>query len=124
MSEQEVSHLDKEIIKMLAETVADRIGNKLRDEARDENARLRLELKEELRLEIQREFKNHFGDMQPSTHIVQHARIDRFLNTVDKLSDNFWGRVIGNILLWGAAATVLGYVFFSGSHNAIPAIPH
>lgn len=91
----------------VAELVAERMATRIREEIRDDLAKLRLELKEDMRQEM-------LGTMHPSEHTSQHDRIEKFLKLIESIQQNFFGKVIANLLIIGTLAMVFGYTFFSG----------
>ena len=87
--------LDKDLVKLIAETAAKKAVDELRDELRED---------------IRNEFKQHFGDQTAAEHMVQHERLNKFLAWMDKTSDRIWGRIINFLLTWGLAAAAIAYV--------------
>jgi hypothetical protein len=76
----------KVIAKEAAREAVQLLGAKL--EERDEK------LREDILSDFRKEMKSYFGEQAPSVHIVQHARLDTFLNWLDSLGKNFWGGLV------------------------------
>jgi ubiquinone biosynthesis protein UbiJ len=66
-------------------------------------------LKTELGTQIGSEFRHYFGDMTAAKHANEHSRLESLLNRIDKLSDNFWGKVIGEVVKWAVGIFLIGY---------------
>lgn len=95
--------LDKETIALISKSAAE-----------EAVAELRREVLSDIKTEIENSFKAHFGDMSAFDHASQHSRIDKLLNSLDKISDNFWGQLVTGIIKWALAIFVVGY-FMSGN---------
>ena len=93
--------MDMELMKALAESIAAQTVKELGKE-----------LKQEIRGEIQKEFQRYFGDITPTQHAVQHSRIDKLLNILDRTTSNFLTRIIGNLLVYGVILVVLGHAYW------------
>jgi hypothetical protein len=94
--------LDKETVALISKLAAE-----------DAVAELRKEVLSDIKAEIENSFKLHFGDMSAFSHANQHSRIDKLLNSLDKVSDNFWGQIVTGVIKWALAIFVVGY-FVSG----------
>lgn len=95
--------LDKETVELIAKSAAD-----------EAVSGLRREVLSDIRAEIENSFKSHFGDMSAFDHANQHSRIDKLLNSLDKISDNFWGQIVTGVIKWALAIFVVGY-FVTGN---------
>lgn len=98
----QINQAELELMKALAKTVAEETVRELREDIRHE-----------IQSEIRREFKSHFGDLTPTQHSFQHSRLDKFLNLTDKLTQNFWGALIGGIVKWAVGLFLIGYFVWS-----------
>ncbi|CAB4122169.1 hypothetical protein UFOVP26_106 [uncultured Caudovirales phage] len=95
--------LDKETIALISKQAAE-----------DAVSELRKDVLNDIKAEIENSFKQHFGDMSAFDHASQHSRIDKLLNSLDKISDNFWGQIVTGVIKWALAIFVVGY-FMSGN---------
>ncbi|MDE2465573.1 MAG: hypothetical protein KGO02_17940 [Alphaproteobacteria bacterium] len=86
-----------ELMKMLAKTVAEETVREMLDQVQGQISE-----------QIDRQFKTYFGDMSASKHAIEHSRIEKLLDRMDKISDNFWGQVVGTIIKWGLGIFVAG----------------
>lgn len=95
--------LDKDTVELIAKAAADEAVSSFKKE-----------VLADIKSEIENSFKAHFGDMSPFDHANQHSRIDKLLNSLDKISDNFWGQLITGVVKWVFAILVVAY-FMSGN---------
>lgn len=91
---------DLELMKMLAKTVAEETVREMLDQVRGEISE-----------QIDRQFKTYFGDMTATQHAVDHNRLGKVLERMDKTVDNLWGKVIDSFWKIAAGAILAGYVF-------------
>jgi hypothetical protein len=94
----------KVIAKEAAREAVQQLGAKL--EERDK------QLREDILSDFRQEMKSYFGEQAPSVHIVQHARLDTFLNWLDSLGKNFWGGLVSGVVKF-AVAFCLGALLYS-----------
>lgn len=90
----------------VAELVAERMATRIREEIRVDLANLRQELKEDMRQEM-------LGKMHPAEHTSQHDRIEKFLKFIEGVQTSFFAKIIGSLLMLGAAAVGGGYLLFN-----------
>jgi hypothetical protein len=98
MSETAVT-LDIKTLELLVEAAARRA---VRD--------IKGELTQEIRDAVAASITSHFGEMKGSEHVVQHDRVSRLIKMIDRLSENFIGKVIGNLVIGLVLATIVGYL--------------
>jgi hypothetical protein len=74
------------------------------------------ELRESIVDDVRKELKSYFGDQSAAQHMIQHARIDKFLNWMDGMGKNFWGSLVSSTLrvLITAAISVFLYSKYKG----------
>lgn len=68
--------------------------------------------------QIDEKMKGFMGNTDAAEHIIQHDRLNRLLGMMDKMSSNFFGKIIVNLLLFGAVLTalaMLGYKHLFGA---------
>ncbi|MCG5512869.1 hypothetical protein [Ectothiorhodospira shaposhnikovii] len=99
----------KEIAEAVALSAATKVAQELRHEMQMENKKLRDELLEGVRNEI----KLYHGDMTPTEHAIQHARINRFLSWMDRTSQNVWAQVLKTIVSAMLFLFLLGYFLWN-----------
>jgi len=112
MSGTLVSGLDMESLKLITDSVARTAANEVADQLEKKMTEQHTKLKNEITDEFRRDLKGYFGKLEADEHIIQHRRIDKLLNFLDKTGENLVGRVITQLFLWGAVLLVIGYAAF------------
>ncbi|MFM0095692.1 hypothetical protein PQQ87_08765 [Paraburkholderia nemoris] len=91
---------DLELMKMLAKTVAEETVREMLDQVRGEISE-----------QIDRQFKTYFGDMTATQHAVDHSRLSKVLDRMDKTVDGLWSKVIDTFWKIAAGVVIAGYMF-------------
>lgn len=107
-----ITGLDMESLKLIADSVARTAASEVADQLEAKMTEQHTRLKKEITDEFRRDLKGYFGKLEADEHIIQHRRIDKLLNFIDKTGENFLGRIISQLLLWGAILLVVGYAAF------------
>ena len=105
----------KEIAHEAAKAAATSISHEVRNEMREEAAKLR----EELLTAVKEEIQSYHGDMTPTEHAIQHARIDKFLGWTEKMSQNFWGSLMSGLIKFAVTMFLLGYFIWHNGADKI-----
>jgi hypothetical protein len=87
------------IAREVAKATVEEMGLKLRE--RDDA------LRDSIVKDVRKELESYFGDQSPAEHMIQHARMDKFLAWLDGMGKNFWSGLLSNLLravVTGAAA--------------------
>lgn len=112
MNESRVISMEPELLKMLAGAAAREAASEIVVELRSEVAEQFESMKNDLKTELKSEFNSYFGDMKPSTHIIQHDRLYRFVRWYDDFTGSLWGKLATGIVIAGCAA--LGLLWIAG----------
>ena len=67
---------------------------------------------------IEGQFTKHFGSMDPTQHIIQHNRLERFLKWTDDMQGGFWKGVAGTVAKYvviGLVSVFAAWHFLGGS---------
>lgn len=102
--------MEPELLKMLAGAAAREAASEIVVELRSEVAEQFESMKTDLKRELKAEFNSYFGDIKPSTHIIQHDRLYRFIKWTDEFTGNLWGKVATGVVLAGCAALALLWI--------------
>lgn len=98
---------EQESLTVIAKEAAREAVEQLSQKLQERDTELRADIKEDARAAVKAELKAWFGDQSPAEHMIQHARIDKFLTWMDGMGKSFWSGLISNILrtvVTGAAA--------------------
>ena len=122
---QELIMIAQEAAKAAAEQVALKVSADLQDHLKDGLEKLRLEMQEDFRREMSAKFEQHFGEMHPSNHTDQHARIDRFFKSFDGLVNGLLQKFVTTLIIVAVLCGVFGFGFFYGNneHHGIDTKP-
>ena len=96
--------MDAETVKLIAESAGRGAAEQIRNQVREDAVRF----EDAMLARITSEFATRFGSMDPSQHVIQHDRLDRFIKFADKVSDRLWGKVIFGIVIVGLITTLAG----------------
>ncbi len=113
MTERRQPHfpdVDQDLLRTIAESIAREAA---REAARETARELLPAVKEELRRELTGHCAHCIGDFTQAQHAMHHSRLERLFHTMDKLSENFLGKVLVNLMVWGVLLTVFGYFIFA-----------
>jgi vacuolar-type H+-ATPase subunit E/Vma4 len=92
------------IVQAAAEAAAREIAQELRAETVSEFGQMERRLTDKL--------DNYFGKVEPSKHVVQHDRIERLLNLVDRMGEGIFQSILKQ-LIWGlVVAGVVGWLLW------------
>jgi hypothetical protein len=69
------------------------------------------ELRESIVEDVRKELKSYFGDQSAAQHMIQHARIDKFLSWLDGMGKNFWGGIVSSTLRVLITAAISIFIF-------------
>lgn len=114
---QEIIVIAQEAAKAAAEQVALKVSSEFQGHLKDELGKLRLELQDDFRREMQSKFDQHFGQMHPSNHTEQHARIDRFFKSFDNVLTGLLHKFITTLVIVAVLCLVFGFGMFYGNNN-------
>ncbi len=108
--------VDMDTIKIIAqasaEAAAKTVSKELRDEMRDGF--------DDLERRMTKRLDTYFGDELPGDHIVQHDRMERMLNLMDRLSETIFSNILKN-LVWGLIVMgILGWLAYNKITGAAP----
>jgi predicted transcriptional regulator len=119
---------DLEVVRALAasaaQVAAETLANTMRKEMQAEHNKLANHFREELvshetriRLEtiatIQREIRAYHGDMTASQHVLSHARMDRLVDIVDRISSNAWGTLLSGLVKGSVIVFLAAYFIYN-----------
>jgi hypothetical protein len=113
MSTATVNGIDMESLKLIADSVARSAASQVADQLEAKMTEQHAKLKNEITDEFRRDLKGYFGNLQSDEHIIQHSRIDKLLNFIDKTGENFIGRIVSALAVWGAILLVVGYAIYA-----------
>lgn len=106
MSEHSVTVSEMDTVKLIAEAAAQaaasRVAKQVSDDTRKEFEALEHRLEQKLTV--------YFGENGPNHHIVQHGRIDRLLDIVDKASVGIIGTIIKYAVVMATIVAALMYL--------------
>lgn len=112
MSDPTMAGLDMDSLKLIADSVARTAATQVSEQLEAKMSEQHEKLKRDVIEEFRRDLKGYFGSLQSDEHIVQHNRIEKLLNFIDRTSENFLGRIISQLLMWGTILLVVGYAAF------------
>lgn len=101
--------MEHETIKLIAESAAQEVGRNLSTQISGDLSRIEARLKES----ISHEFERHFGEMQPSEHIVQHSRLSQFLDWADETKSSFWKSLVAGVVKWALGIFLFGWFVYT-----------
>lgn len=97
-----------DVMRFLAETSANAAAEKTAAAMREDLRESILAAKQQIAEDINRHMDAYFGRLKPSDHIIQHDRLYRMLGFMDRVSNNFWGKVVVNGLFVVIVVAVVG----------------
>jgi hypothetical protein len=108
-----LTQMEKELMEMVAGAAAQKAAQEITIEVRAEIADQFHSLKNEMAAELRHEFTTYFGEMRPSTHIVQHDRLLRFVRWYDHFTEGLATKVMTGVVLGGAV--IAGGAWFASN---------
>lgn len=95
----------RNIAELSAKAAAESVATSLRDEIRREFEHFEKRITDK----IDSEFKAHFGVLQPSEHVIQHSRLDSFLQWSEDVKKSAWQNLVAGIFKHGITVALMGY---------------
>lgn len=86
---------DRETIRLIAEFAARAAAQELRNELREEFKEMAVNVEDRVAAQL----REHFGAMKPADHVVEHARLNKMLTTVESLEKNLIGKILIGALI-------------------------
>lgn len=102
--------MDMDALKILAEVSGKAAATQVSAQLSDDLKKHVREVIAEHEKRMEHKIKDYFGKHSPEEHLVQHARIDRFLNLMDRVGDNFLGALIRNVMTATLFLLVVGWL--------------